>query len=74
MENKQLYKERMMILVSHLFHGVLLHPNFSMACWNRNGTAEHPCGTHGCAIGECPAVFDEWYANLKTRKDYGKKE
>ena len=70
MENRMInsvhlvYAIRLMRLTMHLFHGKLNHEVFDMTVWNDGGTVSNPCGTKGCAIGECPAVFEEWEYRL----------
>jgi hypothetical protein len=56
-----LYKERLLKLAQHLETGDLGHNHFYFGDYNQNGTVTNPCGTQGCAIGECPIVFpDDW--------------
>jgi hypothetical protein len=69
---KQVYLDRLQKLADHLEFGQLAHVEFNFADYNgiyshagvavnRVGEAPIPgCGTVGCAIGECPAVFKQW--------------
>lgn len=68
-------KDRLLKLADHLDSGQLIHKKFDFRIFNTAGTADNPCGTSGCAIGECPAIFDEWtfdinfYPALKENSD-----
>lgn len=64
-------KERLSKLADHLLYGELVHKKFTLSVFNSNlpdgytGFEEdNICGTYGCAIGECPAVFPgDWVFN-----------
>jgi hypothetical protein len=69
---KPVYLDRLQKLAEHLEFGELAHVEFNFSdfntVWSSNGDrvtreGEPPirgCGTAGCAIGECPAVFKQW--------------
>lgn len=61
--------ERLYMLANHLLDGELGHLEFYFGLLNSGsmGNKKHPCGTMGCAIGECPIVFPEFWA---WRADY----
>jgi len=59
MEKK--YINRLKKLAKHLRFGKLIHSRFSFACYNDE--TEPKCGTRGCAIGECPALWKVWTFN-----------
>lgn len=55
-------KERLLKLADHLEHGKLGHKVFDFTKLNYNDISdENRCGTNGCAIGECPIVFPEFW-------------
>lgn len=66
-------RERLGKLVDHLFYGKLIHKEFTLKVFNSNSPNDYHhfgedniCGTYGCAIRECPAVFPEdWIFNKK---------
>jgi hypothetical protein len=60
-------KERLLKLADHLENGVLGHITFDFNTINSTVDhtpiidRDHPCGTNGCALGECPIAFPcEW--------------
>jgi hypothetical protein len=60
-------KERLLKLADHLENGVLGHITFDFNTINSSidhtliRDEDHPCGTNGCALGECPFAFPcEW--------------
>jgi len=60
---------RLLKLANHLRYGKLMHKEFYFG--NYNGTIDDEydkkgCGTTGCAIGECPAVFRQWVNALDS--------
>jgi hypothetical protein len=61
--------KRLQKLENHLRKGKLAHKKFDFSCfnfdtkinWEKRGEINtNVCGTAGCALGECPAVFKEW--------------
>lgn len=56
-------KARLLKLADHLDKGKLIHKEFYFGKYNdgplQNIGKIKNCGTRGCAIGECPAVFPE---------------
>jgi hypothetical protein len=65
-------KERLLKLAKHLASGQLGHDHFDIGCFNEGGTKENPCGSAGCAIGECPIVFPKsWYFRELAHVGYG---
>jgi hypothetical protein len=51
--------ERLQKLAEHLLHGTLGHERFDFGIYN---DAKAPiCGTAGCAIGECPIIFPQYW-------------
>jgi hypothetical protein len=66
--------KRLEKLEQHLRKGKLAHKKFDFGCFNsdisydssygeREKNYDSPrniCGTAGCALGECPAVFKQW--------------
>lgn len=64
-------RERLLILAEHLEKGKLGHDQFSLMVFDRIT----PCGTAGCAIGECPTIWpdhwDMWHSRpiLKDSED-----
>ena len=61
--------ERLEKLANHLLHGKLGHETFDFSKYNNGSFGKYAeerlkyCGTAGCAIGECPFVFEEWLFN-----------
>jgi len=55
-----MHLERLHILYEHLKHGKLGHKKFDFSDYNVGFTSPNTCGTVGCAIGECPVIWDEW--------------
>lgn len=58
-------KTRLLALADHLESGQLIHKVFDVGVVNDNRRygpiTPNGCGTHGCAMGEIPAVFpDQW--------------
>jgi hypothetical protein len=61
--------ERLRKLADHLMHGNLGHQAFDFGHFNSgmidSRYEDNPrlrrCGTIGCALGECPFIFEEWY-------------
>lgn len=51
--------ERLNILWAHLKYGDLGHKVFDFNCYN-DGGEPNKCGSAGCALGECPVVWEEW--------------
>ena len=49
--------DRLNILWYHLKYGDLGHEKFDFGQYS-NGI--NKCGTAGCALGECPTIWDEW--------------
>lgn len=72
-------KERLLKLAEHLESGVLGHTEFRFDRLNDKWTETNPCGTQGCALGECPIAFpkewefrfmrNEFIPVLKTQKE-----
>lgn len=71
--------ERLLRLADHLTEGLLGHKYFDFQVFNsfeygwkaEDLKGPHGCGTHGCAIGECPVVFeDDWYFEGTFQKPY----
>lgn len=65
-----IYKERLLKLAQHLENGELGHKNFDFSCFNRDLLSKGvklkvstpgSCGTNGCAIGELPIIFPEYW-------------
>lgn len=54
-------KERLIALAEHLEVGQLIHKVFDFNKLNTGSTRENPCGSNGCAIGELPAIDNNWY-------------
>ncbi len=55
-----IYKERLLKLADHLEWGKLGHDEFTIIRYSDFNFCR-PCGTTGCAIGECPFLFpDKW--------------
>jgi hypothetical protein len=57
-------KERLEKLANHLLTGQLGHKNFNLDHWNtgfKQDESFNQCGTTGCAIGECPIIFPEYW-------------
>jgi len=60
-------EDRLLILADHLLYGSLGHKVFDFNTYNTyDNPFEKPlegvprgCGTHGCAIGECPVIWPE---------------
>lgn len=53
--------EKLLILARHLEKGKLSHRKFDFAVFHRGTPSGKFCGSAGCAIGECPAVFpNDW--------------
>lgn len=52
--------DRLLQLADHLEKGKLIHREFNFYYFNFGEEDETGCGTAGCAIGECPAIFPEW--------------
>ena len=50
--------QRLHILYDHLMWGKLGHKVFNFNTYNN--ITEPECGTAGCAIGECPIIWNEW--------------
>lgn len=63
-------KARLLKLATHLEIGKLIHAKFDFSVYNIIGNGEgfkrNGCGTLGCAIGECPAVFKRDWRFLST--------
>jgi hypothetical protein len=65
---KKIHKDRLLKLARHLEKGKLSHKTFDFRRFSMQelppedpSDLENYCGTAGCAIGECPAVFPgEW--------------
>jgi hypothetical protein len=59
--------DRLRQLAEHLLHGKLIHEVFDFNFFNYTPNESlilKGCGTNGCAIGECPAVWpDDWSFN-----------
>ncbi len=52
--------ERFHILYDHLIWGTLGHERFNFLEYNSGSSDNYTCGTSGCAIGECPIIWEEW--------------
>lgn len=58
---------RLQQLADHLLTGKLGHKVFYFNCFNKiiigdlSKNPENTCGTHGCAIGECPILWPEYW-------------
>jgi hypothetical protein len=66
--------KRLEKLEQHLRRGKLAHKKFDFGCFNSDISFDYTygekeknydsprniCGTAGCALGECPAVFKQW--------------
>lgn len=52
--------DRLRRLTDHLINGKLIHEKFDFTVLNDGKLNQKGCGTMGCAIGECPAVFKQW--------------
>jgi hypothetical protein len=71
--------ERLRKLADHLMHGKLGHQAFDFKTYNsRDSVGEYNynlrlrnCGTAGCALGECPFVFKEWYFDVAYNPVFG---
>lgn len=70
---------RLIQLAEHLESGKLAHGSFDFAQYNyfTSDYAEpNMCGTAGCALGECPAIWPEewewWYNNVGLAKSQAK--
>ncbi len=59
--------DRLEILANHLLTGKLGHDNFYLGTYNDGTIKEDGCGTSGCAIGECPIVFPEYWHFKRVR-------
>ena len=59
---KRIYKNRLLKLAQHLQKGKLAHKKFNYAVFSAANVPipEGACGTSGCALGECPAIFNGW--------------
>jgi len=54
---------RLLLLAEHLEHGKLGHNAFDYRVYH----SVAPCGSSGCAIGECPTAFPEqWMMDEET--------
>lgn len=58
-------RTRLMALADHLRNGELGHEQFDFSCYNLEGKGECAesidCGTNGCAMGELPIIFPEYW-------------
>lgn len=58
-------EDRLLILAAHLEFGKLGHKKFDFRVYNQNIKWEPvklgECGTRGCALGECPIVWPEYW-------------
>ncbi len=62
-----MHRERLLKLAEHLEHGELGHDYFDIQSFNEGSSAKKPCGSAGCAIGECPIVFPhDWVFRLSV--------
>jgi len=52
--------ERLHTLYEHLKRGKLGHKKFDFGVYNDGPQDKKGCGTAGCAIGECPMIWEEW--------------
>ena len=67
--------KRLKKLAEHLYNGKLIHEKFHFGYFNNGMPDEKGCGTMGCAIGECPGIFEEWEFRfavplLKKQQEY----
>lgn len=54
-------------LAEHLRNGKLIHEKFKFTTFNDGEYDAAGCGTLGCALGECPAVFPStWFFDKNT--------
>lgn len=59
---KRIYKDRLLKLANHLEKGKLAHKKFDYSVFSASvkPIPEGSCGSRGCALGECPAIFKDW--------------
>jgi len=57
--------DRLQKLADHLMSGELGHDYFDFGVYSRGARKLNSCGTSGCAIGECPVVFNRSWAFKK---------
>lgn len=68
--------KRLLQLADHLEFGKLGHDKFDFNIWNHGpqncSDAGSPkgCGTTGCAIGECPIVWPQFWGFIKSNDAY----
>ncbi len=58
-----MHTERLETLANHLLNGSMFHEKFNLEVFVSPLADDegHPCGTQGCALGECPHLFkDDW--------------
>lgn len=63
---KTIYLDRLLMLASHLRYGELGHDIFDFTTLHSENPSH--CKTMGCALGECPTVWPEWWS-MDTSKD-----
>ena len=58
-------EDRLLILAAHLEFGMLGHEVFDFKVFNQNINNKPvkvgECGTKGCALGECPIIWPEYW-------------
>lgn len=60
---------RLRELAEHLQNGELGHKHFDFSSYNIGPVNDNGCGTSGCAIGECPIIWPEYWTFKPNWKD-----
>ncbi len=69
---EKIHVARLLKLANHLLFGKLAHAKFDFGSYNTWPEEEKNfCGTSGCAIGECPAIFSGWRWTPNQRVLFG---
>lgn len=67
---KKIHKQRLLKIAEHLESKNLAHKYFDFDVYNNDNSEEQNldinCGTHGCAIGELPAVFPNIFKHVRN--------